>query len=209
MNSSAQQGLTMIELIVAVALLALIGLATATTLNSAITNERYLDERAEQLEALSYSLSLLRQDLEQAINRSSAAEGYAGDNQPALVGYQTADDTNGELLKFTRTGRRHPPGTFQGSRLQRIRYRITDEQLIRESSPVPDPTETEFPVQQTLFRGISQVQLSYFNGEWQDAWGIDEVQSGLPRAVRITLTTGLWGEVEQVMLLTGTVNDTP
>lgn len=201
MNRTTQRGLTLLELIVAIALLALIGLATATTLNSAINNEKHLDTRAEAIEALSYALSIVRQDLEQVVNRPFIGPGSHDGQTRVMTGYHNEIEAAGDLLRFTRTGRRSIPGAFPGSRLQHIHYQLIDNQLIRATAPVPNPVDEELPLKQILLESIEQIQLHYYLSGWTNSWATEQTSQTLPRAVRITLTTTRWGDIEQIVLL--------
>ncbi len=196
-----QQGLTLLELLVAVAIMALIGLATTTTLNTTINNEKVVRERAEELEMMGFALTTIRQDLEQMINRSTRSASGISQSTPPLIGHHNAEENQGRLLTFTRTGRRSPPGALPGSRLQRVHYRLEDDELIRMSAPIASPLDEELPNKRYLVSGVHKITLAYLNQTWRKQWSVQQPFNSLPEAIRITLHTERWGEIQQVVML--------
>lgn len=203
MKQYHQQGLTLLELLVAVSILALISLASATTLNSTINSERSIHQRASSLETLSYALSILRQDLEQAIGRpfTGASTGYS-QSQP-MTGFNNELSNSGLLLRFVRSGKRSIPTSKPSSNLEHIWYYLIDGRLVRASSPVPSPLEDTRHRKKTIISGLEHIEFFYYDDSWTDNWSITSPKNHLPRAIRLVLTTSLWGRVEQTILLSG------
>lgn len=202
-----QKGLTLLELLIAVSILAVIGLASATTLNSALNSEMVVKKRADELEALSYTLSTLRKDLEQVIGRPFNYMSSGSERSQPIIGYHDDISNAGLLLKFTRTGKRTVPGSAPSSRLEHISYYVDEGRLIRASTPLATPLDEVFAARKTLLSGVESVHVFYYANSWIESWSTESQRNYLPRAVRVVLTTARWGEVEQTVLLPESPND--
>jgi general secretion pathway protein J len=198
-----QSGITLIELLIAMALLAMLGLATAAAINSSLENEQVHKERAHRLEELSYAVGQIRADLEQAVRRKGDAESYPDSLSRMFWGTHGDELGQPRLLMFTRTGHRQVDGIPPTSRLQRVSYRIENDTLLRESSPFPDPVANDWIAQQRLLGQIERVEISYFDGSWTSEWTSEELLELLPQAVRLRIFTRTWGAVELLVMLPG------
>jgi len=195
-----QKGLTLLELLVSLAIVAMIGLATAYTLRNSIVSEARITERAEGLQMLDYALSVLRLDLEQAIARPFKDELGKGSSQP-LIGYHDEVPGRAHLLSFVKTGRRTLPASIHVSRLEHVSYYFSDNKLFRSSSTVPTPLDDSQNTKRVLLSGLKSVRFYYYDSGWNEEWSVYKVQAHLPKAVRVVLDTEMWGEVSQVILL--------
>ena len=77
------RGFTLLEVLIAVAITAMIGIGSVQLLSNIIETRRATDIRAEQLASLQRFNQVLGRDIEQIINRSIRDE--FGSTQPALV----------------------------------------------------------------------------------------------------------------------------
>ena len=110
--SREQTGFTLIEALIALALLALLGLASALALSSAMRAQTVLETHQQRLERLQRSQLLLRRDLEQTVVR----QGRDTLGQPlnsAFIANQQADSS--QPLQPLRAGRFVP---FQPGRCE-------------------------------------------------------------------------------------------
>lgn len=204
-----QAGLTLIELLIAIAIMAVLAILASTLLGSSLENQKHLKRSSESLEELGLSLTLIRRDLEQAVNR--VGRDQYGDKQPApLLSFAEGEQF---LLEFTRDGRRILPGEKFASSLERIRYAIEEESLIRYSVGVPDPAANTEWRKQSLLGDVVAVDFSYLNnGKWERQWppestGLNVTPPSLPQAVSLRLETRQWGVVELLALVAGGGND--
>ncbi|STN55705.1 type II secretion protein GspJ [Escherichia coli] len=85
-------------------------------------------------------------------------------------------------------------------RLDNGRYRIHDGYLERLAWPLTDAAGSVKPTMQKLIPADS-LRLQFYDGtRWQESWS--SVQA-IPVAVRMTLHSPQWGEIERIWLLRG------
>lgn len=81
-----------------------------------------------------------------------------------------------------------------------LRYRIHDGYLERLAWPLTDAAGSVKPTMQKLIPADS-LRLQFYDGtRWQESWS--SVQA-IPVAVRMTLHSPQWGEIERIWLLRG------
>ncbi|OMH34788.1 type II secretion system minor pseudopilin GspJ [Motiliproteus sp. MSK22-1] len=203
-----QQGFTLLELLVSVGLLALLGLASALALNSGIRSEEIISLRLESLEQLQTAQQLIRRDLEQAVARYGRDS--LGDSrlQVFTVNSEADSGENGLLLAFYKGGRRLIGRKFEGSSLERVQYRLEDRQLIREISPVLDPTPSTPIHSRVLLKDVDALTLNFYTeGLWQSRWPIPNQNRPLdfPQALQLQITLQPYGKITQNVLLPGSL----
>lgn len=137
MRCPGQRGFTLVELLIAIGIMALLGVMASALLNGALQNQDHVAERQQQLERVALALQMMRRDLEQLTPRIPRDE--QGDPLPArLVAEQIGENSE---LEFVHGGRRLLPGQVLNSSLERVRYEVEDGVLLRYSAAVADPTE--------------------------------------------------------------------
>ncbi len=190
-----QSGFTLLELLIAVALLALIGLVGALTLDSSIRAEEKISQRDQQLQLLDRAVLVLQHDLEQALPRANKAIDNNGEPH-ALWGYPEARLSDNVLLEFVR----HNQSLGQPV-LQRVRYRLEEKNLWRDSIDLADPAEPRWHSRR-LLNDVSEIRQSFYRQRWLDEWQPTAGQrQQLPQAIRIVLSTALWSELTFILPL--------
>ncbi len=115
---SAVKGFTLLEVLIAVSITAMIGVASTQLLSNVIDSKQASEVRSEQLVSLQRFNMVASRDLEQFINRS-IRDAY-GDAQASLL-----LDSGDFPLEFTRAGWRNSPvSTDPRAELQRVAYRL-------------------------------------------------------------------------------------
>ena len=207
-----QYGFTLVEVLVAMAITAFIGTVAYISFDTAMEGGEQSREKLSQLNDLDRAMNLLERDLQQAIGRSIVA-GF-GETQSAFEGLAQADFTGFEtyLIRFTRAGWHNPQQQLR-SELQRVAYRLSEEQLWRDHWPYVDMADDVPPLQLPLLKGVKQVRLRYLRPEaplrWEQEWpvglsagsGAIGASEALPLAVEITLELEEWGEITRLFML--------
>lgn len=178
-----QQGFSLLEVIIAVAVFALVaaaGYAGLDALSRAAAAQREAAQRLEQLQLL---VALLEQDLNQTTARSVGS--VNGRNLPAFSGDQ-------HQFTLTRSGWANPLN-LPRSALKRVQWRYDGHQLQRFLWPVLDQVSLTPPEPDSRLEELRDLQFRYMEsgGRWLDEWpppsGVEvEANLELPRAVEIS-----------------------
>jgi general secretion pathway protein J len=197
-----QQGFTLLELLVAMAIFAIIGLAATGGLNAVIDQSLAAKNSLTELNDLQRAMRFLTTDLYQLHPRIVRDELGRGD-EPALL----ANGQDDYLIRFSREGWRNPAG-LPRSTIQRVQYRLEEETLIREQWPVLDRTLASEPTALELLEGVTELEFEFldYSDQWQIQWppvtpgGANEVW---PRAIRINLTLKNNGKLQRLIEVAG------
>ena len=149
-------GFTLLELMIAIAIFAILGIMSAQLLNNMIRQHDIIDARGAQLTALQRAMMIMQRDVGQIWGRS-VRDQYGTEILAAV----TTEDVF--PIEFTRTGWRNPLER-QRSNLQRVAYEHRDTTLYRYYWPVLDrDIETE-PVEQTLMENVLSAEFELLDG---------------------------------------------
>ncbi|MCI0917381.1 type II secretion system minor pseudopilin GspJ [Pseudomonas stutzeri] len=207
MMRRAPSGFTLLELLIAIALFALLGLATYRMLESVLRSDEVVRAQEIQLRQLSRAVWRLEQDLIQAVPRP-VRDGY-GDEQNAFIG-QLAGAAGGASLELTRSGWRNPTG-MRRANLQRVRWQLAGDTLERLYWVVLDrDLDSELRVQKVL-DDVSALRIRYLdaNGSWQEEWppfefgrgDPDEQARRMPVAVEVSFDHQRYGTITRLLRL--------
>jgi general secretion pathway protein J len=199
----AYRGFTIIELMVAMLITAIVFALGYGSLNQALANRETITARAERLQALQATVRGLVQDFSQLAPRP-VRDPLGGDHIPALLGTPSQ-------ATLTRGGWMNPAGVPR-STLQRVRYVLEDGKLYREQWAVLDATLAPLPVRRLLLDGVRAFSLRYRSDgrNWPD-WpqytpGGPRTEQDLrwrPNAVEITLELEDWGTIVRLVEVPG------
>lgn len=194
-----QSGFTLIEVLVAMAVFAVLSALAYMTLGQTLSNAEMLTERMDRLQSVQRTMSLLSTELLQAAPRS--IRGDLGDTQPALI----SDFGAAFALQLTHNGWPNSAGVPRSTQ-QRTAYRIEDDELIRYHWNVLDRTANNIAVATVLLDNIESLTFRFLqqNGEWTEQWPPTSGQPSsdtnlLPRAVTIVLVLPDEGELTRVV----------
>lgn len=199
------RGFTLVEVMVAMLVLALIGLASATVFQQMTQAEEVASKRHEQLAALQFAFLIIDRDIRQMSARTTriAAE-RAGDSTSNGKIYLTNSgselDSDSGALGFVRAGWTNPNHLLPRSELQGVVYRVREETLERLYVPFADDTSGEF-ARQTLLTGVQSFEVTFESGDAAiSQWN---VAGQLPTRVILRIELEEFGVVERVLLTSG------
>ncbi len=194
-------GFTLLELLVALSVFALVSLMAYSGLRSVLQSKQATDQRAQRIQQLQSAVLMLERDLSQIALLRGIRDDF-GDVQPPL----RHADFGSILLEFTRAGRRNPMGMAR-SNLQRVAYGIDEEKLQRSSWRVLDRAQQAAPDKVVLLEEVREMRLRYRDegGEWHEQWPPTGQGPGaptpLPSALEVTLVLEEMGEIRRLFPL--------
>lgn len=189
-------GFTLLEVLVAMAIFAIIGIGANQMLNTMIKTHDRTKEVTETFGHLALAFMRMNLDISEIVPRTIRDE--YGDTQPALM-----VATGPYYLEFTRTGWNNPTG-LPRSNLQRVAYALTDDgSLERVMWLVLDRAQDAKPVKQTLLKDITDFRVSLLkeDGTSVDTWPDSGKPGDLPIALTVTIATKSRGEIQRVFAL--------
>ena len=192
----ASSGFTLLEVLVAVAVLAVMGLVAYQGLLGMAAGHQAMQREAESFRELVLTMQMLERDLRAALPRAVRDE--LGDPEPALAGGPRG-------LMFTRAGWSNPLGHAR-SNLQRVQYALDDRELSRLNWPVLDRAQASQPRREVLLAEVNGFEVEFLasagDGEWQRDWPpINQPAGAWPVGVRVILTSEAHGTIERVFSL--------
>ena len=197
-----QQGLTLIEVAVAVAIMAIVATLSYQSLNVATSAGENSEAHIRRLEKIDRTWLLLETDLRNALGfeKKQLFEG----SLPAMSVAFGEDYT----LSFLRGGNANPLN-FVRSEAMRVGYRLEEDTLWRHSWV--DPANMEFDqarrqklvddVENITVRALSKQASSVAEGPWLESWPPNGGNADLPLAVEVTLTLKDRGEIKRLFAM--------
>ena len=194
-----EQGFTLVELLLAMLIFALLGIASSFVLNQMLTSDVHSNERREALQDIHYALLMIERDVRQMVARPLRAQPQETRNL-YLVHDGAVTDSDAHGLAFVRAGWGNPGAMLPRSQLQPVLYRLRENVLERISSDYVDDVSGRPHVQQ-LLEGVSDFRVRFIHqGEALEDWRLPDA---LPEVVIVTLTSDSYGDIERWLLTSG------
>lgn len=198
MKARGCAGFTLLELLVALAVFAVLSVMAYSGLRSVLDAKQTTDAHAARLTELQSALMMIGRDVSQAVPREIRDE--YGDTQPALVGASTGES----VLELTRAGWDNPAGEPR-STLQRVAYGVEDDALMRASWRVLDRAPDSEPYRFALLQDVASVTVRFMDKDrqWQEQWppdtrGETQPAAPLPLAVEVEIELNDWGVIRRL-----------
>lgn len=218
------QGFTLIEVLIALAVFAILATITSSAMYYAFNTRSRVTQQAERLVTLQLAVTLVERDVEQAVNRAVRGDGLL--MIPAFIGLP-------QYMEFTRAGLVNPTSREKRSTLKRIALLCRNNQLIRRSWEQLDLTRRNIFEEKMLLDNVSDCRFLYLNKTLQfvPSWRTTVAQKitekkmppannsgpnenpkpakvvekaepvNLPKAVQLTITLADWNEVNFLFVL--------
>jgi len=183
-----RRGFTLLEMLVAMAMVSLLATALYMSLNGAMRARARAEAAIGPARSAALALETLKQDLEAAppakgilagafVGTDGVMEGSSGDGD-TLAFYSVADDPERKKAGIRKIELMLE--TVEGEAGVSLVRAVTENLLAPQT---PDP------VKETICRKVAGLNLRYYDGaSWQDAWDSTTMNNALPLAVEMTLT---------------------
>lgn len=219
-------GFTLIELMVAVGIFAVIAAIAYTALQTVMNTRQRTELQMQRLAQLQMAFTIMGRDIEQAVRRG-VRDNY-GDPMPAMTGSMSGamsgpmsgsvtgsmpdslvnTDYQGVILELTRLGWRNPTGVPR-SDMQRVAYLLKDKTLVRQYWTELDLAPQSKPLENDLLDGVNGVDVKFMDQafQWQNQWPpstTDPQQNAaepFPRAIEVSVDSRYLGRVSRVFLV--------
>ena len=198
--SIKQQGFTLLELLIASIIFAIMAVMAYGGLDNVMSNSESAQQALKRLQQIQQSVSVLNRDFSQIVPRPIRDE--FGTPQPFL----TAGNNIDNLIELSRGGRVNPANLLRSS-LLRIAYQFDDETLVRLQWPQMDRAQETEAKKTILIDNLDKVTLRFLdqNAEWQEQWPPLNATSGAEIGdttkligIEIILLLKDWGEIRRL-----------
>ncbi|WP_018982309.1 type II secretion system minor pseudopilin GspJ [Salinimonas chungwhensis] len=203
-----QQGFTLIEILVAMAIFSMIGLASTGILTSVIDSDEISQERFEKLQTLQRAMLIIERDVLQAIPRPVRLEGERTD---IVMKGGVTEDSDADGIGFVRGGWQNPQLMLPRSTQQFVAYRLRDNKLERVYSNYVDNVIGFEPQVRVLLDNVADLNIEFYVQGDDDTgfgdntlnWSESYVGAKLPRAVAFEIDSDDFGLLRREFALTG------
>ena len=220
-----RRGFTLVELLVALFITAIIFSMGYSALSQALINRKQVDEQATRLNNVQQALRIMEQDfelLQPRPVREQSGSGYQNPlvlNQNLFAGTSAPGAASGSAtqqglayVSFTRGGWANPAG-LPRSELQRVSYLVRDGKLIRQHLPELDVTGAVLVEERELLDQVEALNFSFMDDglSWQARWPTPIIGQSSPHdllrarpvAIEITLKLKDWGTLVRKIEVAG------
>ena len=189
MSYRKQSGFTLLEMVIAIGIFAIIGAISYVTLNQFLQTREVLVERNGQIRNLQRSFSLLVRDIRYMTSRS-IRDGL-GDTISPLVVFTPGEIGDGELFEFTTVVPSF--GSTHWHRLMRVSWGLHDNRIVRQTWAVLDRDFDSESIPIVLLDRVSSVEINYYvrnvdSGLLTTVSDLEN-ESGLPLGIEVILRT--------------------
>ncbi len=193
---TTQQGFTLLELLVALAIFAFLGAMAYGGLAAMLRTSQGATDTREALATQQRGLRMLEEDMTFVLDRP-VRDGLGSPHLAFMSG------RDGEtLLEFTRSSRAR--ADLLPAPMERVRYVLKEGHLVRQTWNPPDAARLEPDFTLILWRDVESATLGFIDPGLQTygSWPPPNVANpGLPRAMEIRLKPRGQAEIRRLMLL--------
>jgi len=166
------KGFTLVEILIALAIMAMIVASTFTIFRSASKSWQKGETRSQRYQNARSAVSRISAEISQAVINSNELSKFTGDkNKISFISFVSTDS-----------------GIFE---LSEVEYWLDGAKrlLMRNDDIEPDYDSGTYDHSDILSDNVSELEFSYFDGSiWLDVWNSDEATGiGLPKAVKIKI----------------------
>ncbi|AWN74491.1 GspJ family T2SS minor pseudopilin variant LspJ [Legionella anisa] len=200
-TSKKLKGFTLIEILIALTIFAILATITSSVLYNAFTTRARVNEQSERLNELQLAISLIQQDTRQTVERPIRSNEMQ--LLPAFIGQKN-------YVEFTRDGNINPGSIEKRSTLKRVAYVCQQGALIRRTWSSLDIINQKSYEDKLLLSRLSNCHFGYLNQnlqilpEWREqAVTLNQRKEPFPKAIQFNMTLQDQGEMNLLFILPG------
>lgn len=200
MTRRCASGFTLIEILVAMVIVAVIGVLAYGGLHGLINERERIAASMQRLQHVQQAFAIMTRDFSQLEPRP-VRDPLGGTPLAAIISTPQSQPP----LIFTRGGWSNPLADVRSTE-ERVAYQLDDKKLERLSWPELDVPAQSEPVKQVLLTDVSAFDVLFMDdtGKWQTQWPPLNVPtatylSKLPRAVEVRVTLKDMGRITRIV----------
>ncbi|MGF1738866.1 type II secretion system minor pseudopilin GspJ [Photobacterium satsumensis] len=197
-NKVKQAGFTLLEVLVAIAVFAMLSLSAYQVMNGVQRSDEQSREHSERLKDIQRAIVMMDNDFRQVVARKVRNQGETVSDRIFQSSEYLLDSSSYGIL-FTRSGWQNPQQMFPRGENVKVGYRIVDEQLERVWFRYPDSVVGTEALVRAILPGVEEMSFRFYSDKkWLETW---DKPAALPEGVMIKLTLEDYGDIERVYML--------
>jgi general secretion pathway protein J len=197
-------GFTLLELLVAIAIFSVVGVLALSGYTQLQKQSEYAEQRLDRTRQVQRAVQTLVQDLEQVEPRA-IREPIGETWLPSIMLGVTTE----YRLEMSRAGWSNTAGLPRPT-VQRVGYRLENQELWRDHWPVLDRTLALEPVRERMLTGVTSITFRVLDASrtWVEQWPETRTTDPAevrrrPAAVEIIIELEDWGAIRRVVEVPG------
>lgn len=202
-HRNKHQGFTLIEMLVALAIMAMLSIAAYQVLYQVQLSNAVSKDRTKRFNEVQKAMVVMSSDFRQIAARSFRSNDKEPFDQLVVwkKGVLGGDDYG---LLFTRFGWSNPQQQFPRGDVAKVGYHLNNNTLERVWWNYPDTTKGDNGTVMPLLTHVEKFSVRFYGKKkWNDEWDDDDT---LPQAIAIELTLSDYGKIERIFLVPGDEN---
>lgn len=196
-SSKASPGFTLLEMLIAVAIFAMLGVAANSVLSTVMRNDEVTADFAKRLKALQQGFGAIERDLSQMVARTPRLLEGSRDTSVFQTGNNMLDSET-QALMFYRLGWLNPDGILPRGTLQSVAYVVQEGRLERWYYPYPEPDSGAEPLKTVIIENVLSVEYAFFV---DDKWQKQVDNTHLPKGIAMEVEVEGLGKIQRKFLL--------
>ncbi len=198
-------GFSLIEVLVAMAIMAVISVGALSILNKATESKSNIKNNGDRLNNVQRAFLFLSNDIQQITTRIVRDE--FGDPVASL---SSDTQSSSPYIRLTRLGRRNP-AQLPRSNLEHLIYTVEDKTLIRTSYSFSDGMSADLALKRPILENVENMSIEFFDGEqWHEYWPLvegneEQATQLLPVGVKLKLELTDYGVIERLYAISDKV----
>lgn len=192
-----QNGFTLIEVLVSIAIFASLSVAAYQVVSQIQRSNLLSQERTARLNELQRTMVMMDNDFRQMALRRTRTDGEDPTSQ-LIFWSDYLLDSDAKGVMFARLGWHNPQQQFPRGEVTKVGYRLKGETLQRIWWRYPDTPVGQEGIVTPLLKQVEAFDIRFYDGEkWQSDW---ESNDTLPKAVSVVLTLKDYGKITRTYL---------
>ena len=197
MPSRLNNGFTLVELLVALAIFAVVAMISYQAINASLVSREVIQTRLDQLSRINYVFNRMQQDLLQVVKRPVLDE--VGNRLPGML----VESEEESAIEFTHHGRIVSIEPIHHA-LQRTRYVLQDNKLYRQYWDVLDRVPDTERHSQLLLDNVESIDFEFIgSGQAANTGQLSAAgnDTGIPAGLRVMLRTSSYGLITRTFVV--------